>query len=1089
MLLRYLSVLTFAAFVAATAPVARALDPSNQDIDLFLGNPAESTARPNVLILLDNTANWNLPFDNEKKALATVVDNLSDEFNLGLMMFPETGDPNDSVDGGYVRFGVRQMDDGARTALVELIKDFDKGHDKGNNATFSLLMYEAYAYFAGIEARSGFGKVKRDAAGNSTYNPYAYNLPGNALSSMSDRTYVSPITEGCQKNYVIVISNGPASDNSSSLAKAQALLAGIMKTSTPPTINIAAPYDDSENNWTDEYAKYMAEGDCNLTLDGEQHVYTYTVEIDPGQRRQDLAHTKLMQSAAAAGKGRYFAVTSANNGVDIVTTLEEIFTEIQAVNSVFAATTLPVSINVRGTNANQVYMGVFRPDDNARPRWFGNLKLYNIGIDRVVTPPELFLADAAGRRAEDQSSGFILPGARSFWTSASNYWAFRGSYDVSDLGKASDSPDGPIVEKGGSAQKQRAVNPTARKLYTCAGGCTSGEALSSNVFNSANTAITATDLDAADNTERAQIIDWVRGLDLDDENQDGSTADTRASVHGDVLHSQPSVVNYNRSGTNDDGDIFVFYGANDGVMRAVAGGLDSSDGQEAWGFIAPEHFGKLKRLRENGPAIGSANKKPYFFDGAIVTYTRDVNSDGRLVATDGDKVYLFMAMRRGGRSLYALDVSNPTDPKFMWKKGCPHDSDNTGCDAGFAELGQTWSDPNVTFLRAFGPSMPVLVVGAGYDAAVEDVPPCLMTGATATSVTALSGGTLSYSTNGTCTMSGGVSQTINRSMGRGVLVMNALTGQLLWRVGPDAGANVTLPKMTYSIAGRVVVLNRDRDISRAITGTENIVPGYADRLYAADTGGNIWRIDVSGNNTSDWTGYQLAELGGSLVNSRKFLNRVDVVYGKDEGGSYDGVLIGSGDREHPFDTSVLNRFYMIKDRMVAPVAPVSTPALIKETDLYDATSNCLQQCTDQALSDARAQLSDATGWYFDLRAGEKTVSAATTVSGTVFFNTNQPLANTCGSNLGTAREYQVSYKNAAAVRDLVVGNDLNADDRSGERAGGGYLPEHQPFLIDFGSSDAEADYQQGVISGTNVNRVDAVPFGARLRTFWYKRIE
>jgi hypothetical protein len=35
------------------------------------------------------------------------------------------------------------------------------------------------------------------------------------------------------------------------------------------------------------------------------------------------------------------------------------------VNSVFASSTLPVSVNVRGAFLNQVYMGVFRPDANS----------------------------------------------------------------------------------------------------------------------------------------------------------------------------------------------------------------------------------------------------------------------------------------------------------------------------------------------------------------------------------------------------------------------------------------------------------------------------------------------------------------------------------------------------------------------------------------------------------------------------------------------------------------------------------------------------------------------------------------------------
>ena len=42
-----------------------------------------------------------------------------------------------------------------------------------------------------------------------------------------------------------------------------------------------------------------------------------------------------------------------------------IFSEIQAVNSVFASVSLPVSVNTEGTFLNQVYIGMFRPDEKA----------------------------------------------------------------------------------------------------------------------------------------------------------------------------------------------------------------------------------------------------------------------------------------------------------------------------------------------------------------------------------------------------------------------------------------------------------------------------------------------------------------------------------------------------------------------------------------------------------------------------------------------------------------------------------------------------------------------------------------------------
>src|SRR5438045_7300477 len=84
-------------------------DPVNDDTDIFLANPSFNAQRPNVLIILDNTANWNQPFTAEKTALVNVVNSLSSDFNVGLMMFTETGGGNTGNDGAYVRFGIRQM--------------------------------------------------------------------------------------------------------------------------------------------------------------------------------------------------------------------------------------------------------------------------------------------------------------------------------------------------------------------------------------------------------------------------------------------------------------------------------------------------------------------------------------------------------------------------------------------------------------------------------------------------------------------------------------------------------------------------------------------------------------------------------------------------------------------------------------------------------------------------------------------------------------------------------------------------------------------------------------------------------------------
>jgi hypothetical protein len=113
-----------------------------------------------VLIILDNTANWNNAFTNEKNALVSVINGLSDQFNVGLMMMAETGGSNDNVDGGYIRYHVRQMTNTNKTALSSLVNNLDKLGDKGNNNTVGLALHEAYLYFSGKASISTYGKVK-----------------------------------------------------------------------------------------------------------------------------------------------------------------------------------------------------------------------------------------------------------------------------------------------------------------------------------------------------------------------------------------------------------------------------------------------------------------------------------------------------------------------------------------------------------------------------------------------------------------------------------------------------------------------------------------------------------------------------------------------------------------------------------------------------------------------------------------------------------------------------------------------------------------------------------------------------------------
>ncbi|TFY99133.1 hypothetical protein EZ313_21405, partial [Ramlibacter henchirensis] len=645
-----------------------------EDVDLFLRNPLGDATRPNLLLIVDNAASNNssitpLPNGSGNKKLDLIkdvlhiltnpltspyfptctvpsdpelprvpdgcytraeVDDMVKNINMGLMLM----NPSSGTKGGYVRSHIRPMNvTENRTKLWNTVKD---GIPTANNAPYAKTMHEAYLYFGGKVAYAGFS--------SSVYDPDAKN----------GSNYRSPIGDVCQPNYIIYVGNG--GPDSSEDGDSRTLLSDIGGVLSSDPIKFTP--SNYQSNWLDEYARTMNRVDLVSSLTGDQKATTYTVAIqNPQDNNFNTQNQKsaraLLQSAALAGGGEY---ALGEDGQSVLKAILSALRKMQPVNSVFAAVTLPVSVNVRGTFLNQVYMGQFRPDPNAKPRWPGNLKQYQIGLDAKLDP---VLVDRNKKPVEDTAKGFLLPDITSFWTKNSNYWAFAS-------GSSSDAPDGAVVEKGGAAQRMRADLATStlrtnRKLYTCDGTCVAGAALSTVSFatgNSSSSGPSAANLGAADATERDALIEWIRGADnLEDENTDESNTDSRAYIHGDLLHSRPAVVNYNR--TAGDRDVVVYYGSNDGIFRAVKGGQDDTDGYEKWGMVFPEFFKKLKRLRDNDELIDAAKPKPYFADGAVSVYQNDVNGDGKLVAADGDKVYLYVGMRRGGQLIYALDVSDP----------------------------------------------------------------------------------------------------------------------------------------------------------------------------------------------------------------------------------------------------------------------------------------------------------------------------------------------------------------------------------------------------------------------------------------------
>jgi type IV pilus assembly protein PilY1 len=598
----------------------------------------------------------------------------------------------------------------------------------------------------------------------------------------------------------------------------------------------------------------------------QQGISVYVIDVYTGTD-YDSGSTQIAKQMAKYGGGKYYHAANTNQ---LTGYISEILADISRYNSTFASASLPVDATNRSQDKNQVLIPMFRPDSSARPLWMGNLKKYQLvrdGADVMMvgpTPPGTPAVSVI-----DSISGFISSCRSSFWTSDSGlgtvpnpttnipgYWSNvsespspKSDCTQSIYDKYSDAPDGPTVEKGGVAEViRKGNNPTTtnsaptwavnRHIYTQP---LSGGALS--VFSTSSSGLSAAT--GLSGTPLANMVNFIQGQDVNGEYLGRTDLSlTRPSLHGDAIHSRPLPIDY--------GDkVIVYYGSNDGMFRAV----NTDDGSELWAFVAPENYSKLPRLFNNSPQISypgmsslitpTPAPKDYFFDGNIGVYQN----------ADNSKIWIYPSMRRGGRMIYAFDVTNAnaTPPVFKWKVGCA-DLTNNNCTSGMQGIGQTWSQPQVAS-SIQGYAHPVVIVGGGYDS---------------------------------CEDANTASPSCSTPTGAGVYVLDA-----------DTGALVKWFPTTRSVAADVALIG--------ITS-----PTTVDHGYVADTGGNIYRIDFDGSSPDQWSIHRVAYTNGS---GRKFLF-APTLLNANHGKVF--VAIGSGDREHPLASqypysNVINRFYVYVD--------------------------------------------------------------------------------------------------------------------------------------------------------------------------------
>lgn len=177
------------------------------------------------------------------------------------------------------------------------------------------------------------------------------------------------------------------------------------------------------------------------------------------------------------------------------------------------------------------------------------------------------------------------------------------------------------------------------------------------------------------------------------QSKEGSTPGklrVRSTLMGDIVNSSPAYVADSNT---------VFIGSNDGMLHA----FNASTGAEQFAYIPNIiNFGKLADLSR------ADYEHRWFVDGPIAI-------SPKAVSPDGAKNILVGTLGRGGRGVYALDVTSPTSftgANVLWERS------STSASAGSDNMGMVLGAPVLGKVRNSG-SASAVVLGNGINSGSE----------------------------------------------------------------------------------------------------------------------------------------------------------------------------------------------------------------------------------------------------------------------------------------------------------------------------------------------------------------------------------
>ncbi|MFO7559201.1 MAG: PilC/PilY family type IV pilus protein [Desulfobacterales bacterium] len=791
----------------------------------------------------------------------------------------------------------------------------------------------------------------------------------------------------------------------------------------------------------------------------------------------------LMMDMAEAGSGVYQAGCSARQLLSSFSNLGTIISS----SASFSPPVIPVDPANRTQSGENLYMAFFRPEE--KTAWAGNLKKYGLRYltrgqgDCNRRHPEWVVTGKDGLPAVD-CDGIFKPKSISFWAKEA---------------------DGESVISGGAGEclmeRFHLVDLSTgpfydfRNIVTCKDPDGSKNIVPFYRDRDKNIEDTvlpsdlgiATGNQKADYLERDRIINYIYGYTLDvtdsmgiayQEETDGDPKARRKWILGDIIHSEPCVIDY----LDENHDLayrFIAVGANDGMLHVFVdtsnpdkpdmtvriNGRDYQPGDEIWAFIPGE---LLPRLKE----FAGYQQHHYFVDGFLSLHRSTTwknagsSSSVRRPGEYFDKTLVF-GERRGGRCYWALDVSRPDPGQWSVKWRLKGGTDTMDYSP---ELGYSWSRPVFASIAADSAIQKNLVVfGGGYDDEEDHFPESWNDGDA-------DGRYHPENPHDVFDVENPLHDAFDNDRydvfnpeknetGRGIFIVDLDDGSHVFKVvfGEDhtSGTRQAFSEMKWCFPADPSVINLSGNLL----------------IYAADIYGQIWKATYDpydkqdkwrvkrifqanpGSDQPDAVTALSVEPSLSMADvGRKTFYSPDVSYMGSEWTDKPVLYFGTGDRVHPgIVPDYENRFYAISDTD----APATEKDLLNLTcDELDRNADVnqngiLEYDADMGREDEELQESlfeilygtqdypgvnkTCRGWYKVLgkqgkcsqdisvdHIGEMCLSRPVLFFKTVYFTTFQPVFSDSCTPEGNSFTYALDYSDGTASLDLKKKNSSTA---------------------------------------------------------------